>query len=98
MLSEFSVGTGDRKWQSHAACLSGERRHRADVLPVAQGVRRAEARAGQTAQGTREGELEAQATGGGAVAGEADPAGRGAAFDVAAGARLIRVILAKYRA
>src|SRR5215472_4656026 len=68
--------SGHREWEEHRAGLQGGRGHRADVLPLAEGVRGAEAGPGAAAEGAREGKCPPEAGGGGPGPGEAGAAGR----------------------
>src|ERR1700691_4297147 len=53
--ADCSVAAADRsghlEWKDHPASLPGSGDHRADLLPLAEGIRRAEAGPGQAAQG-----------------------------------------------
>src|SRR5215813_919197 len=68
--------SGHREWEEHRAGLQGGRGHRADVLPLAEGVRGVEAGPGAAAEGAREGKCPPEAGGGGPGPGEAGAAGR----------------------
>src|SRR5260370_38489997 len=61
--------------QDNPASVQRRGGHRADLLPLAEGVRGVEVGPGTTAEGAREGERAPQAGGGGPGAGEAGAAG-----------------------
>ena len=73
LLRQIEVAVANGK--TTPSRLSGRRHHRADVLPLAQGVRRVAGGPGAAAEGAGAGERQAEAAGDGAEPGQAGAEG-----------------------